>query len=72
MNLRACQVSLHSMDSTSVYGLELLVLEGTGGKALATDHRGLNVLKDQQSRELRRIRTCPAVYLYDVNTAIAK
>ena len=27
------------MDSTSVYGLELLVLEGTGGKALATDHR---------------------------------
>jgi len=30
------------MDSTSVYGLELLVLEGTGGKALATDHRGLS------------------------------
>ena len=27
------------MDSNSVYGLELLVLEGTGGKALATDHR---------------------------------
>ena len=27
------------MDSTSVYGLDLLVLEGTGGKALATDHR---------------------------------
>ena len=27
------------MDSTSVYGLELLVLEGTGGKALVTDHR---------------------------------
>ena len=27
------------MDSTSVYGLELLVLEGTGGEALATDHR---------------------------------
>ena len=27
--------------STSVYGLEFLVLEGTGGKALATDHRGL-------------------------------
>ena len=26
--------------------------------------------KDQQSRELRRFRTCPAVYLYDVNTAI--
>ena len=26
------------MESTSVYGLELLVLEGTGGKALATDH----------------------------------
>ena len=25
----------------------------------------MNVLKDQQSRELRRIRTtCPAVYLY--------
>ena len=29
------------MDSTPVYGLELLVLEGTGGKALATDHRDL-------------------------------
>ena len=29
------------MHSTSVYGLELvlLVLEGTGAKALATDHR---------------------------------
>ena len=28
----------------------------------------LNVLKDQQSRELRRIRTiCPAVYLYDTH-----
>ena len=26
------------MDSTSVYGLELLVLEGMGGKAPATDH----------------------------------
>ena len=35
----ACQVSLHSLDSTSVYGLELLVLEGTGGKAPATGHR---------------------------------
>ena len=31
------QDSLYSMHSTSVYGLELLVLEGTGGKALATD-----------------------------------
>ena len=38
INLHACQVSLHSMVSTSVYGLELLVLEGAGGKALATDH----------------------------------
>ena len=28
------------MDSASVYDLELLVLEGTGGKTLATDHRG--------------------------------
>ena len=27
------------MDYTSVYGLELLVLEGMGGEALATDHR---------------------------------
>jgi len=27
------------MHSTSVYGLKLLVLEGGGGKALATDHR---------------------------------
>ena len=26
------------MDYTSVYGLELLVLEGMGGEALATDH----------------------------------
>ena len=26
--------------------------------------------KDQQWRELRRFQTCPAVYLYDVNTAI--
>ena len=26
------------MDSNSVYGLELLVLEGTGGKVIATDH----------------------------------
>ena len=40
INLRAWQVPLYSMDSTSVYGPELLVLEGTGGKALATDHRG--------------------------------
>ena len=39
IKLLSCQVSLHSMDSTSAYGLELLVLEGTGGKALATDHR---------------------------------
>ena len=28
-----------SMDSALVYGLELLVLEETGGKTLATDHR---------------------------------
>ena len=27
------------MDSASVYGLKLLVLEETGGKTLATDHR---------------------------------
>ena len=27
------------MDSTSVYGLKLLVLEGKGGKALATNNR---------------------------------
>ena len=32
----------------------------------------LNVLKDQQLRELRRIRTtCPAVYLYDNVNKIA-
>ena len=30
------------MDSTSIYGLELIVLEGTVGKALATDHRDNN------------------------------
>ena len=29
------------MDSALVYGLKLLVLEGTGGKTLATDHRVL-------------------------------
>ena len=29
------------MDYTSVYGLELLVLEGMGGEALATDHRAI-------------------------------
>ena len=36
--------------------------------------KGLNVLNDQQLRELRRIRTtCPAVNLYDnVNTAMAE
>ena len=38
-NLLACQVSLHSMESTAVYGLEPLVLEGREGKALSTDHR---------------------------------
>ena len=38
MYILACQVSLHSMHSTSGYGLELLSLEGTGGKALATDY----------------------------------
>ena len=32
------------MDSTSLYSLELSVLERTGGKALATDHRGLSSL----------------------------
>ena len=36
------------MHSTSVYGLELFVLEGMGGKALATDHRG----KPEQSLNL--------------------
>ena len=30
------------MDSTSIYGLELVVLEGKVGKALATDHRDNN------------------------------
>ena len=49
INLLACQVSLHSMDSTSVYGLELLVLEGTGGKALATDHRVSGTFKRKES-----------------------
>ena len=37
-SLFLCQVSLHSMHSTSVYGLKLSVLRGTGVKALATDH----------------------------------
>ena len=40
INILACQVSLHSMHSTSIYCLELLILEGKEGKALATDHRG--------------------------------
>ena len=39
INLLACQVSLHSMHSTSVYDPQLLVLEGAEEKALATDHR---------------------------------
>ena len=37
-SLFSCHVSLHSMHSTSVYGLKLSVLRGTGVKALATDH----------------------------------
>ena len=31
------------MYSTSVYGLETLVLEGTGGRALASDHRARGI-----------------------------
>ena len=34
-----CQVLLRSMHSTSLYGLKLSVLRGVGAKALATDHR---------------------------------
>jgi len=34
------------MYATSVYGLKLLVLEGGGGKALATDHRERYLFKD--------------------------
>ena len=30
------------MDSTFIRGLELLILEGTGGKAQATDHRSIH------------------------------
>ena len=33
------QVSLHLTRPSSIYGLVLLVLEGKGGKTLATDHR---------------------------------
>ena len=44
INLLAFQVSLHSMDSTSVFSLELLVLEGTGGKALETDHHDVMII----------------------------
>ena len=40
------------MVSTSVYGLEVLVLEGSGGKALATDHR---VCKDFLTSENIRL-----------------
>ena len=39
ISLLPCQVSSHSLHSTSVYGLKLSVLRGTGGKALATNHR---------------------------------
>ena len=48
------------MNSTSVYGLELSVLEGTGGKAAATDHRVMQVL-----RRFFAVRGCPAVLLSD-------
>ena len=37
------------MHSTSVYGLELLVMEGTGGKALATDNRDLSKVRKQET-----------------------
>ena len=37
-SLFPCHVSLHSMHSTSVYGLKLSVLRDTGVKAVATDH----------------------------------
>ena len=39
INLLPCQVLLHSMHITSLYGLKLSVLRGVGAKALATDHR---------------------------------
>ena len=42
------------MDSTSVYGLELLDLEGTGGKAIATDHRVLSKREGRTGRILAR------------------
>ena len=53
INLLACQVSLHSMYSTSVYGLEFLVWEETGGRALATDHRENSIKK--QIQEFRQV-----------------
>ena len=39
INLLPCHVSSHSMHSTSVYGLKLSILRGTGEKTLATAHR---------------------------------
>ena len=35
------------MHSTSVYGPELLILKGTGGKAPETDHRELALARYQ-------------------------
>ena len=37
------------MDSASVYRLKLLVLEGTGGKTLATDHRDYKTTVNQSA-----------------------
>ena len=44
------------MHSTSIYGLELLILEGKKGKALATDHRG-NTLPFKMN-EIATLATC--------------
>ena len=41
------------MYSTSVYGLEFLVLEKTVGRALATDHRENSIKK--QIQEFRQV-----------------
>ena len=48
------------MYSTSVYGLELLVLEGAGGKAWATDHRVWKI----DSKWLSDANSFPGLFLY--------
>ena len=49
------------MDSASVYGLGLLVLEGTGGKTLATDHRVITLNQTVSHDQSVRLSTGQSV-----------